>query len=85
MARVGLDIAAAGVLCGRSWSEPDQAGPIQPVREPATHRRLQLVAQCAAAQEYIRSEQTFDGSQRTGGVAVVQTGANVHEAFRVPV
>lgn len=53
--------------------------------EPATHRRLHLVAQCAAAKEYIRSKQAFDGSQRTGGVAVVQTGANVRETFREPV
>jgi hypothetical protein len=55
------------------------------VRDPPKRRRLQLVPQCAAAQQYIRSEQAFDGSQSTGGIAVVQAGADVDEAFRVPV
>jgi hypothetical protein len=33
--------------------------------------------------EYVRSEQAFDRSRGTGGAAMVQTGANVHEVFRV--
>jgi hypothetical protein len=51
----------------------------------SVHRRFQRVAQRAAAQEYVRSEQTFDGSEGTGGVAVVQTGVNVHKRIRAPV
>ncbi|HVK26214.1 MAG TPA: hypothetical protein VM677_33060 [Actinokineospora sp.] len=51
----------------------------------AAHRRFQLVAQRAAAQENVRSEQTFDGDEGTGRVAVVQTSANIHETFRMPV
>ncbi len=51
----------------------------------AAHRRLQLIAQCAAAQEHVRPEQTFDGGEGAGGVAVVQPGANIHKTFRMPV
>jgi hypothetical protein len=85
VARVGPDIATTGVPGRRRWSEPDEPSPKQPVNHPATHRRLQLVTQRPAARDYIRSEQTFDGSERTGGVAVVKAGADVHEICRVPV
>ena len=80
------DVAtAADVLVGLEWSEPDESGSVQPMSHLAAHRRFQLIAQRAAAQEYVRSEQTFDGGEGTGRVAVVQTGANVHKTFRVPV
>jgi hypothetical protein len=53
------------------------------VSDPPKRRHLQLVPQCAVAQQYIWPEQTFDRSQSTGGVAMVQTGADVDEGFRV--
>lgn len=79
------DITAAGVPGGRTRSDSDESGPVQPMSHPATRRSLQLVAQRPAAKQHIGSEQAFDGSEGTCGVTVVQTSSNVHKGLRLPV
>lgn len=64
---------------------PRQARPKQSVGDPALGGRQEFVPQRAAAQHRVGPQQALDDSQRTGGVAVVESFTDPGQTVRAPV